>query len=282
MDIMEEMEGSRKDIPTAFQGKWRSLVGAARPRAVDWINFLLYVVPTLVITRIRTVEARNATIALVRGCQLALSYELSQDNVQDIESNINTWHHFLDRLTKGADKVLDISVFTPVQHYLSHIADIIRRLGPLRYFSARSLERTIGLYSRLFSSGSHPGQNAAAIMNKLAMTRHLRIEPEGANSEEFLSGTDQNLDDEELMEPELRGKLQIASLETMGEIATVSSQALRRALQCFYSRIGVSVAIEETFEYAGSLWHDHKVFGSLLQHKQGNRAAIFCQACYYN
>ncbi|KAF7720401.1 hypothetical protein EC973_009267, partial [Apophysomyces ossiformis] len=117
--------------------------------------------------------------------------------------------------------------------------------------------------------------NAAVIMNKLAMTRHLRIEPEGGNSEESLPGVNQALDEELLMEPELRGKLQVASLETMREIATVKPQALRRALQCFYSRIGVSGAIEETFEYAGSLWHDHKVFGSLLQHKQGNRAAYF-------
>ncbi|KAF7720829.1 hypothetical protein EC973_005988, partial [Apophysomyces ossiformis] len=115
-------------------------------------------------------------------------------------------------------------------------------------------------------SSSAPGQNAAVIMNKLAMTRHLRIEPEGSNSEESLPGMNQTLDEELLIEPELRGKLKVASLETMREIVTVKPQALQRTLQCFYFHIGVSGVIEETFEYAGSLWHNHKVFGSLLQH----------------
>lgn len=54
----------------------------------------------------------------------------------------------------------------------SHLADMIQKIGPLQYYSARSMERVIGRYSRLIVSKGAPSVNAGNIMRKLARYRY--------------------------------------------------------------------------------------------------------------
>jgi hypothetical protein len=56
-------------------------------------------------------------------------------------------------------KYIGTSGFTINQHYLIHIPEIIRSLGPLRNFSARPLERTIGQLKKRINSQSMPSEN---------------------------------------------------------------------------------------------------------------------------
>ena len=51
--------------------------------------------------------------------------------------NLNTWHvHLKDNVTPN--------MYTINFHYLRHIHDTIKALGPLRGYSTRSAERAIG------------------------------------------------------------------------------------------------------------------------------------------
>ena len=61
-------------------------------RAVDWISFLLYVVPTLVCDMFeiklgldQSNEVVDALVALVTGCSLALSWEITDDDIVNMK-----------------------------------------------------------------------------------------------------------------------------------------------------------------------------------------------------
>lgn len=54
-------------------------------RAVDWLDFLLYVVPTLVVPYLPSTSAKKALLALVKGCALALQWRLTEDLLREME-----------------------------------------------------------------------------------------------------------------------------------------------------------------------------------------------------
>ena len=83
-EIMTSMRQSRQNIPTAFNGNWQTVLSGI-VRAVDWQDFLLLVVPTLIVPRLKTKKAQEATMALVRACQKLLTYELTRIDVENIE-----------------------------------------------------------------------------------------------------------------------------------------------------------------------------------------------------
>ena len=53
-------------------------------RAVDWQQYLLYIVPTMVIPHLKHVEARNGLMALVNACSIALQKEITQNELTDM------------------------------------------------------------------------------------------------------------------------------------------------------------------------------------------------------
>ncbi|KAG1436232.1 hypothetical protein G6F56_013648 [Rhizopus delemar] len=52
-------------------------------------------------------------------------------------------------------------VFTPNNHYLSHIPYMIEQMGPLRFISCRASERNIKTHTRNIRSASKPSENAS-------------------------------------------------------------------------------------------------------------------------
>ncbi|KAG2219650.1 hypothetical protein INT45_012351 [Circinella minor] len=60
---MSNMRHSRQNIPTAFNGNWQTVLSGTI-WAVDWQDFLLLVVPTLVVPRLKARKAQEATMAL--------------------------------------------------------------------------------------------------------------------------------------------------------------------------------------------------------------------------
>lgn len=61
-------------------------------RSVDWICFLLYIVPTLICEQLlaqsgsaENCPAATALIALVQACAIALSWEISEQGVIRME-----------------------------------------------------------------------------------------------------------------------------------------------------------------------------------------------------
>lgn len=76
----ESITSSRKNIPVSFQGSFDNFIGNTEGvRAVDWQDFLLYIVPTLVVPLISSRSCQKALLALVRGCALALQWNLDKD-----------------------------------------------------------------------------------------------------------------------------------------------------------------------------------------------------------
>lgn len=85
-DVGNCIEASRGKIPVSFQGSWDNLVkkidGA---RAVDFLDFLLYVVPTLIVPLFTKLDVRRALLFLVRGCAIGLQWETNESLIQEME-----------------------------------------------------------------------------------------------------------------------------------------------------------------------------------------------------
>ncbi|OAD72404.1 hypothetical protein PHYBLDRAFT_169535 [Phycomyces blakesleeanus NRRL 1555(-)] len=166
-EIGTAMYKTRNTIPTSFHGDWRDVYkNPGSFKAVDWADFLLFVVPTLVAERIGDATARNALLGLVQACNLLMSWELSAEEQTSIKSKLEIWNMYLESLlTSGKIK---INIFTINQHLLQHYPLMIDAYGPPRAYSARSVERAIGEYSRAIKSNSAINVNAGNIMLGLA------------------------------------------------------------------------------------------------------------------
>ncbi|OAD75369.1 hypothetical protein PHYBLDRAFT_64293 [Phycomyces blakesleeanus NRRL 1555(-)] len=166
------MVATKSTIPTSLHGAWRDVTkNAGFFRAVDWADFLLFVVPTLVAERVQDLVARNALLGLVQTCNLLMSWELSAEDQTSIRSNLVEWNLFLESLLSTAD--IDIGVFTINQHIIQHYPQMIDLYGPPRAYSTRSVERAIGEYSRSIKSNSQVSVNAGNIMIRLAQSQHV-------------------------------------------------------------------------------------------------------------
>ncbi|OAD78849.1 hypothetical protein PHYBLDRAFT_163942 [Phycomyces blakesleeanus NRRL 1555(-)] len=154
-EIGTAMYKTRNTIPTSFHGNWRDVYKKPGSfKAVDWADFLLFVVPTLVAERIGDATARNTLLGLVQACNLLMSWELSAEEQTSIKSG-----------------KIKINIFTINQHLLQHYPLMIDAYGPPRAYSARSVEQAIGEYSRAIKSNSAINVNAGNIMLGLAQIR---------------------------------------------------------------------------------------------------------------
>lgn len=77
--IDSRVNNSRVDIPSAFEGTWSSSVGISR--AVDYLDFLLYIVPTIMIPLIKNDHCKSVLMNLVDGCSIALQWRISAADI---------------------------------------------------------------------------------------------------------------------------------------------------------------------------------------------------------
>lgn len=77
--IDEKVKQSRVYIPSAFEGTWDGGVGIGR--AVDYLDFLLYIVPTIVLPLVQNNETKCALMELVEGCSIALQWRISRRDI---------------------------------------------------------------------------------------------------------------------------------------------------------------------------------------------------------
>lgn len=77
---METLHGLIKrcasKVPKSFEGSFKAKF--AFYRAVDWQNFLLLAIPNIMLMHIVQIEARDALMNLVKGCNLSLRRELTE------------------------------------------------------------------------------------------------------------------------------------------------------------------------------------------------------------
>jgi hypothetical protein len=84
--IGESIVKSRKYIPTSFQGSFDNVIEKTEgTRHIDWLDFFLYSVPTVVVPYLADVSTKKAVMSLVKGCSLALQWELTEDLLHEIQ-----------------------------------------------------------------------------------------------------------------------------------------------------------------------------------------------------
>ncbi|KAI8994858.1 hypothetical protein BDB01DRAFT_214359 [Pilobolus umbonatus] len=155
-------------------------------RAVDGINFMLYIVPTLFVEALleqmedakqagecdgaremAVIEVCGALKQLARICEITQQFNITNDEMIEMEGLVKSWYDVM--LRHASPKV-----FTINQHLLSHLSLVIRVLGPLRLISSRPLERTVGQVKSRILSRSLAGKNSANVVAKMFREKRRR------------------------------------------------------------------------------------------------------------
>ncbi|KAI9488089.1 hypothetical protein BDB00DRAFT_849943 [Zychaea mexicana] len=179
----DSIVNSLSTIPSSeFEGSFSNVDKKGKfMRAVDWVVFMQFVLPTLVFEQLVSTYGADssqvvAIMSYVIGCSLALRWEIDQDDLDRIRSNLDTWHmHLKTKVTHN--------MYTVNFHLLRHIPATIEALGPLRGYSTRSAERAIGFFEKHVKSRVSPGANAGNIIKRQLLMRNFeRV----YNPEDFL------------------------------------------------------------------------------------------------
>ncbi|KAI8968632.1 hypothetical protein BDB01DRAFT_733094 [Pilobolus umbonatus] len=81
-----QIKESQKHIPTSFQGSWDNLIQKVDgARAIDFIDFLLYVIPTLIVPLLEGEIVKKVLLSLVRGCSIALQWDLTESLITEMQ-----------------------------------------------------------------------------------------------------------------------------------------------------------------------------------------------------
>ncbi|SAM05325.1 hypothetical protein [Absidia glauca] len=91
------MEKSRPFIPSVFSGNWSDIhKHHGNYRAVDWYDFLLFVIPTQVTPHLQNEASAFALNSLVQGLTIAASWAVRSRELPLMSALFQAWHVFLD------------------------------------------------------------------------------------------------------------------------------------------------------------------------------------------
>ena len=83
------MDESRKFIPaSSFKGSWLAIeLNSTKSlyRSADWLDFIVYCLPTLIASQYENNQVTTALLNLSRGIALSLQFNISEKNIQEIE-----------------------------------------------------------------------------------------------------------------------------------------------------------------------------------------------------
>lgn len=200
----------------------------------------------------------------------------------------NNWHTYLHQQVDG--KKISRSVFRPVQHYLAHIKFIIKRQGPLRAYSTRSMERSIGVFSKLIKSKREGGKNASNIIERLAIYNHVNcvlnieklvslITPRQYTDASYMDHPN-DVNGLQLWEP----FLPIFELNDELLVEGVPGKRIKKAIKRFYTRSKsqpISTTTANSIVLASRLWASSTVYSSCMYRRlkketsRGNQYIMF-------
>ncbi|KAI9320558.1 hypothetical protein BX666DRAFT_2081374 [Dichotomocladium elegans] len=169
--VSTSLRRTKPTWPSVFDGKIKDvLTRTSDTRAVDYIDMLIYFIPTAVLEVLEeeggcSDRGAIALASLIKACAISLSWEITDEDISAVERCINTWQGF------ALDEVPG-NLHTINMHYLRHLPEALRQFGPLRTVSARSMERTVGLYDKRIRSTKAPGKNAGNQMLHISAQRH--------------------------------------------------------------------------------------------------------------
>ncbi|KAG2209614.1 hypothetical protein INT45_013814, partial [Circinella minor] len=155
---------SISNIPSSiFEGTFRDIFKKrGSMRSVDWIVFMQCVLPTLVFEQLAReygpyAPQVEALMSYVIECCLAL-------NGKSIKKTLS--------ISKSNNEI-DNNMYTINFHLLRHIHGIVKALGPLRAYSTRSAERSIGFFKKHVKSRVSPGENAGNVIKRQLLMRNF-------------------------------------------------------------------------------------------------------------
>lgn len=86
LEIGSLIEASRSTVPSMFSSKWENLIKqSGGNRGVDWIDFLLYMVPTLFVPALTHTATKKPLLLLSKACARALKWEITSTDLAAIE-----------------------------------------------------------------------------------------------------------------------------------------------------------------------------------------------------
>ncbi|KAL9536890.1 hypothetical protein MBANPS3_012280 [Mucor bainieri] len=179
LDIGERVDKPRQFVPISFSEFFLKDLITTRQnsRAVEVCDYFLQIVP-LFVPELESHEARIALLELTRGCSIALSWTVSTSDLVEMGSHFKTFFDFCN--AQIATENLSKAVFTPMLHYLTHIADTIKIPGPMLIYSRRSLERSIGYFKTLMTAKindqAQPSNLVEKVMRRSLLSHSLDVE----------------------------------------------------------------------------------------------------------
>lgn len=298
--VSEYMVSSRKLIPARFEGNWNG-ANSGYLRAVDRQDILLYVMPTMVLQHLRDQEATSALMSLINGCTIALQWSISAAEIRKMNrylrvinitilkchltfvsyviSCFQAWHRYLNEQMQN--ERLNVRVFTANNHYLAHLAFIIKQVGPLKAYSCRSLERTIKKFRNLSRGFKDIGANTSNVISTHARynttymygIRNKAIPSKPYDEGSFVSHPSGDKTLPQLWSPISNDDLNGAT-DTVLVCCGVKKYKIVKALKKYYDRnYGVSNnvdIIESEITVAGNAWKDSVVISSAYSHRHKN------------
>ncbi|KAG1436241.1 hypothetical protein G6F56_013642 [Rhizopus delemar] len=165
-------------------------------------------------------------------------------------------------------------VFTPNNHYLTHIPYMIEQMGPLRFISCRASERNIKTHTRNIRSASKPSENASnnilkrEVLQSCGIKESMDEQPHVTNHPDSFCCLDPNdPNGPALWEP----ASSFVTLENGTVCGGLNDDVIVRALQTCYSRLGDHVVHVDLENYhvllAKRLWLHSFVISSALYRK---------------
>lgn len=85
-NIGKLVEESRATVPVTFASKWVDPIKySGGNRAVDYVNLLLYILPTSFVPAFKNDRAKKPVLNLVKACAFSLKWELTSQNLRDMQ-----------------------------------------------------------------------------------------------------------------------------------------------------------------------------------------------------
>lgn len=101
VSIKKSMELSRQLIPAGtFKGSWIAMEPnnvKSVYRSAEWIDWLLYCVPTLILSQFQDRDVVKGFLNLIRGISLSLQFEITTNDLEEIDRLV---HNYLINIKK--------------------------------------------------------------------------------------------------------------------------------------------------------------------------------------
>ncbi|KAG2214179.1 hypothetical protein INT45_009563 [Circinella minor] len=235
--IGTRIASSRSLTPSSFSGDYGDIsFQSGFYCAVDWIHFVLYIVPTIILEFFTDEKTRKALIDLSNIYRYGFSREIDHDEISCLRSAVKCWINWLNEQVHNGK--MSASVFTINQHYLTHMCKTIERDGPLPYLAAFNMERAIGELKKRIRSKRHRGKNAGNVLIELAAIRKWKreesidINNDNDNDDNGYDGNGNELAD---VTPVKRKKMDVIVLDddpNSPEIWSPFAEGTIRSLRC--------------------------------------------------